>query len=127
MNLTRRLPSAAIAVAAALSLAACGGGGSSSGTTGAGSGSADTNATTNAIAIKNFTFSPKTVTVPRGTAVTWTNKDDVTHTVTGTGSAGLMSGDLRGGKTYTMTFNTAGTFSYMCSIHQYMHGTIVVR
>jgi plastocyanin len=120
MTWIRRLPTA-LALTAVLVVPACSSSGSSA------AGSAGSGSAANAIHIKNFAFGPKTTTVTVGTTVTWTNKDDTTHTVTSSGAQPFGSGDLSGGKTYSMTFRTPGTYSYMCSIHQYMHGTITVR
>jgi plastocyanin len=121
MTWIRRLPTV-LTVAAVLGVSAC----SSSGPSSAG-GSAGSGSTTHTISIKNFAFGPKSTTVKVGTTVTWTNKDDTTHTVTSSGAQRFGSGDLSGGKTYSMTFHTPGAYSYMCSIHQYMHGSITVR
>jgi plastocyanin len=121
MTWIRRLPTV-VTLAAVLVVPAC----SSSGSSSAG-GSAGSGPTTNALTIKNFAFGPKSTTVAVGTTVTWTNKDDTTHTVTSSGAQSFNSGNLTSGKTYSMTFRTPGTYSYMCSIHQYMHGTINVR
>ncbi|WP_236572824.1 cupredoxin domain-containing protein [Streptomyces sp. GS7] len=79
----------------------------------------------NQVAIAGFAFSPSTLTVSKGTTVTWTNEDRAPHTVTGSG--GLNSPTLWGGDSYTFTFKTAGTFSYGCDIHPFMHGTVVVK
>jgi plastocyanin len=76
--------------------------------------------------IKGFAFSPESITVKVGGAVTWTNQDGTTHTVTSTdGSFG--SKNLDPGQTFTATFNTAGSFSYICNIHPFMTGTVVVQ
>lgn len=79
------------------------------------------------VSIKNYAFSPGTITVVIGVnnTVTWTNMDSVTHTVTANDNS-WGSGDLSPGATYSHTFTTAGTFSYHCSIHTYMTGTVVV-
>jgi plastocyanin len=82
---------------------------------------------TNSVAVQNFTFSPADITVKKGTTVTWTNKDSITHTVTeNDGQTGPDSGDLAPGKTYSFTFNTVGTFKYHCAIHPEMLGTVTV-
>lgn len=82
---------------------------------------------TDKVTIQNFAFSPADITVKKGTAVTWTNSDSVTHTVTENDSqTGPNSGDLASGKSYSFTFNTTGTFHYHCSIHPEMVGTVTV-
>ena len=68
-------------------------------------------------------FVPNTITVKRGTAVTWTNRDITAHTVTGNG---WHSEILQPGQSYTRTFATTGAFDYACSIHPSMQGTINV-
>lgn len=75
--------------------------------------------------ISNFAFSPANITVAKGTTVTWTNNDGVTHTVTGD-SGGPNSPFLSKGATYSYTFNTAGTFPYHCTPHPSMKGTVTV-
>ena len=80
---------------------------------------------TQAIDIANFAFSPASVTIEAGTTVTWTNSDSVTHNATDNGGA-FASGDLATGQSYSFTFDTEGTYNYMCTIHPQMTGTIVV-
>lgn len=77
------------------------------------------------VSIANMAFSPSTITVKKGTAVTWTNNDSTTHNVTA-GNNGFSSGSLAPGKTFSFTFDKAGSFSYTCTIHPSMKGTVVV-
>lgn len=79
----------------------------------------------NAVQIENFAFTPATVTVPVGTTVTWTNHDEEPHNVTATDGS-FHSPGMGTGATYTYTFTTAGTFDYDCTIHPFMHATVVV-
>ncbi len=79
---------------------------------------------TNMVTIENNAFNPSEITVAKGTTVTWTSKDKVDHTVTG---SGLLSGDILIDKPWNHTFNEAGTFDYICSIHTFMRGRIVVK
>jgi plastocyanin len=81
---------------------------------------------TNEVAIENFTYGPLAITVKKGTAVTWTNKDSAAHTVTADKGQGPASGTLQQGDKYTFTYNTAGTFTYHCNFHGNMTGTVVV-
>jgi plastocyanin len=83
---------------------------------------------TDKVNITNYTFSPANITVKVGTTVTWTNNDDVDHTVTSdtAPNSGPDSGLINPGDTYTYTFNQAGTFNYHCAQHLYMKGTITV-
>lgn len=82
---------------------------------------------TSSVTISNFAFSPASISVKKGTTVTWTNKDAVAHTVTETdGQDGPKSDSLGQGQTYSFTYNTVGTFKYHCSIHPNMTGTVTV-
>ena len=78
------------------------------------------------VAIENFVFSPKTLSVKKGTTVTWTNKDSMAHTVTATNGTGPSSGTLGNGASYSYTFATVGTFPYTCTFHSSMQGTVIV-
>jgi plastocyanin len=114
-------------LAGALLLAACSSGGSGSPKAAASGGSSAGASSTNAITISNFMFSPMRVSVAPGSTVSVTNKDSVVHTLTATGGQ-FDTGDINGGQTKTFTApSKAGTYSYICNIHQYMMGTIVVR
>src|SRR6201994_2646643 len=73
----------------------------------------------NAVSIDNFAFAPATLTVPAGSTVTWTNKDEEPHTVAASGGS-FHSPGMGTGATFTHTFGTAGTFDYVCSIHPSM-------
>lgn len=80
-----------------------------------------------AVAVKNFAFSPASLTVKVGTTVTWTNQDTDAHTVTSQNNAGpLASQALSTGQTYSYTFTKAGTYSYLCTIHPFMTATVTV-
>ncbi|MET8628921.1 cupredoxin family copper-binding protein [Kitasatospora sp. NPDC004669] len=85
-------------------------------------------AAANAVTIKNFAFSPPTLTVKAGTKVTWTNTDPDAHTVTSKeGSGGpLQSAALATNDTYSYTFTQPGTYPYYCTIHPYMTATVEV-
>jgi plastocyanin len=76
--------------------------------------------------IKDFEFGPATVTVAVGGTVTWTNNGPSTHTVTADDGT-FDSGNLSTGKTFSQTFDTAGTFPYHCSIHPFMKATVIVQ
>ena len=75
--------------------------------------------------IDNFTFTPQKLTVKVGDTVTWTNGDDIPHTVTSTGH--FRSKALDTGDKFTYTFTTPGTFQYFCSLHPQMQGSVVVE
>jgi amicyanin len=81
----------------------------------------------NSVDIKNFAFSPSTLTIKVGETVTWTNDDSTSHTVTSDSGSELGSGSISPGQTYSHTFNTAGTFDYHCSIHTSMKGEVIVE
>ncbi len=80
----------------------------------------------NAVNISGFAFVPATITIKVGEKVTWTNKDSASHTVTSDDGGFASSGTLSQNKTYSVTFGTAGTFPYHCSIHPTMTGTVTV-
>jgi len=78
------------------------------------------------IAITGFTFVPGTVTVLPGATVTVVNRDDVTHTLTSP-TGGFDTGGIAPGATASFSApDHSGRYAYICSIHQYMTGTIVV-
>lgn len=79
----------------------------------------------NAVNIDGFAFAPTTLTVKAGSVVTWTNKDEDPHTVVA-GNGAFRSQALGSGGVYSFTFPAAGTFDYICSIHPFMRGTVVV-
>ena len=79
------------------------------------------------VVIDNFSFSPKTFTVPVGITVTWTNHDNVLHVVSSTDNQFQKSPVLKAGQSFFHTFATAGTYSYFCSIHPRMTGKIIVK
>lgn len=91
-----------------------------------GSGTNPPAATPNTVSIENFSFNSASLTVPAGTKITWTNNDNVTHTVTADDNS-FSSGNLAKGATFSMTFTTAGTYSYHCQIHPMMIAKIVVQ
>ena len=92
-----------------------------------GSAAAPAPASGNAIAIKNFAFSPASLTVKVGTRVTWTNQDSDAHTVTSNASGGpLNSKAMNTGDTFSYLFTKAGTYKYLCTIHPFMTATVTV-
>ncbi len=76
------------------------------------------------VTIQNFAFSPTPLNIKVGDTVVWTNRDSAPHTVTGSG--GMASPTLNTNDTYSLKFNTVGTFTYQCSIHSSMTGSVVV-
>jgi plastocyanin len=125
-----------LVAAGAIVLAACGGGSGQSASANDMSGmamppAAGATATnspavaTESVHIKNFAFSPAAVTVKAGSTVVWTNDDVIQHDVTFDGG-GIASSTLNHSDTFSHTFLTAGTYHYICSIHPFMHGTLIV-
>ena len=78
------------------------------------------------VTIDNFTFGPEKLTVKAGTTVTWTNEDDIPHTVASATKA-FKSKALDTDDSFSFTFNTPGTYEYFCSLHPHMVGTVVVE
>jgi plastocyanin len=77
--------------------------------------------------IRDFAYSPNSVTIAVGDTVTWTNQDDVPHTATATDQSVLQSGTISPGSSFSQTFETAGEFPYHCEFHPNMSGTIIVQ
>ena len=123
---SRLVPTICIATAAALiGLAACGApAAATSGTRPAAASSPA--ARTASVRISNFAFRPATVTVRAGGTVTWTQEDTDLHTVHLAGDGGFTSPPLQKGHTFSHTFGSPGTYAYICSIHPFMHGTVIV-
>jgi|HubBroStandDraft_6_1064221.scaffolds.fasta_scaffold370443_2 plastocyanin len=80
----------------------------------------------NAVSIDNFMFTPMELTVPVGATVTWTNKDDVPHTVVSVDHL-FKSKALDTDDTFSFTFQNAGTYEYFCSVHPRMTAKIIVK
>jgi plastocyanin len=78
------------------------------------------------INIQNFAFSPASLTVPKGTTVTWVNEDSANHQVVSDSQGLFTSNSLPKGASYSFKFDTPGTYPYHCSIHPSMKGTIIV-
>jgi plastocyanin len=78
------------------------------------------------VKIDNFSFSPATLTVAVGATVTWTNNDDIPHTVVSTEKV-FKSKVLDTGEKFSFTFAKAGEYPYFCSIHPKMTGKVVVQ
>jgi len=78
------------------------------------------------VKIANFTFGPEKLTVKAGTTVTWTNEDDIPHTVASSTKA-FKSKALDTDDSFSFTFATPGTYEYFCSLHPHMVGTVVVE
>ena len=81
---------------------------------------------TTEVKIDNFSFGPGTLTVPVGTNVTWTNRDDIPHTVVSTEGV-FKSKVLDTDEKFSFTFSKPGTYPYFCSIHPKMTGKVIVE
>jgi len=78
------------------------------------------------VKVDNFSFGPATLTVAVGTTVTWTNRDDIPHTIVSTDKV-FKSKVLDTDEKFSFTFSKAGTYPYFCSIHPKMTGSVVVQ
>jgi LPXTG-motif cell wall-anchored protein len=78
------------------------------------------------VSIKDFSFGPSSITVHVGDTVSWSNTGASEHTATASNGS-FDTGILKKGQSGSHTFNTAGTFSYICSVHPFMKGTVVVE
>ena len=117
-----------LAVCAGL-LASCSSSGGSSKGGSSSTGSASSSSSTSSgdtVDVKNFSFTPASLTVAKGTTVTWKFDDSANHNVTASDNS-FKSTDLHTGGSYSYTFNTVGTYNYICTIHQYMKGSVTVK
>jgi plastocyanin len=81
----------------------------------------------NRIEIKDFAFNPQTLTVKSGEKVTWINRDDEPHTIVSVEKQFKKSTALDTDQEFTITTGAPGTYTYFCSVHPKMTGTIVVE
>jgi amicyanin len=79
-----------------------------------------------AVKIDNFSFLQPTVMVAAGTTVTWTNNDDIPHTVRAVDGS-FHSKAMDSADSYSFTFAKPGVYSYFCSIHPKMVGKVIVK
>ena len=79
------------------------------------------------VRIEDFAFSPANIVVDAGTTVTWTNYDSAAHTVTSDDGGVLDSPLLGKNRTFSHTFDQAGTYAYHCAPHPNMRGLVTVR
>lgn len=96
----------------------------------AGCGGSDSGGSDNTqVDMKDIKFAPMDITVKKGQTVTWTNSDSVPHNVTKENGPGadFKSSNLDGGATYKHTFDSAGKFDYVCTIHPNQTGSVTVR
>ncbi len=81
----------------------------------------------NKIEIKDFAFNPPTITVKSGETITWINRDEEPHTIVSVSKQFKKSTALDTDQTFTITAGAPGTYSYFCSVHPKMTGTIIVE
>jgi len=112
-----------LTITAALLLAWLSGGGSQNGLAANTAGAGNMEA---AVKIDNFSFTPALVTVPVGTTIRWTNRDDIPHTVVADDTS-FKSKALDTDEEFTYTFTKPGTYGYFCSLHPKMTAKIVVE
>ena len=86
----------------------------------------DSSAQTAEVFIDNFSFSPATIAVKAGTSITWTNRDDIPHTVVADDKS-FKSKVLDTGEKFTFTPTKPGTYPYFCSVHPKMVAKLVVE
>jgi amicyanin len=78
------------------------------------------------VKIDNFKFGPEALTIAAGTTVTWTNRDDIPHTVVSTDGV-FKSKVLDTDEKFSFTFAKPGTYDYFCSVHPKMTGKVIVQ
>jgi plastocyanin len=89
---------------------------------------AQQNASTMEVKIDNFSFGPVALTVPVGTTVTWTNRDDIPYNAVSTDDPKIFKSKvLDTDEKFSFTFSKPGTYSYFCSIHPKMTGKVIVQ
>jgi plastocyanin len=79
------------------------------------------------VSLEGIQFNPEEVTVKVGDSVTWTNNDSVGHDVTGDDFRSGDAGGMQNGDTFEQTFDEAGSFDYVCTVHSGTEGTVVVE
>ena len=89
--------------------------------------SGSTGAGQNKIEIKDFAFNPQTITVKSGEKITWINRDEEPHTIVSVEKQFKKSPALDTDEEFTVVAGSPGTYSYFCSVHPKMTGTIVVQ
>ena len=118
----RSMSIAGLAAALVLGMGVCGAGQKGSVT------SAQEKTSAMEVKIDNFSFGPVTLTVPVGATVTWTNRDDIPHTVVSTDDPKTFKSKvLDTDEKFSFTFSKPGTYSYFCSIHPKMTGKVIVQ
>jgi plastocyanin len=81
----------------------------------------------NKIEIKDFAFNPQTIRVKSGEKITWINRDEEPHTIVSVEKQFKKSSALDTDQEFTIVAGAPGTYSYYCSVHPKMTGTIIVK
>ena len=79
------------------------------------------------VTIHSYKFDAEVLIVTVGTKVTWTNKDEVPHSVMSADKRFTSSPALDTGDKYSYVFTTPGTYEYFCSLHPFMTGKVIVK
>ncbi|MDQ6749628.1 MAG: cupredoxin domain-containing protein [Actinomycetota bacterium] len=79
------------------------------------------------VTIRSFKYAPPAISTKVGGKITFKNDDSAEHTATADMKSVFDSGTLNHGQSKTLTFTKAGTFSYTCAFHPFMHGTVIVK
>jgi plastocyanin len=82
---------------------------------------------THTVTVDATAFTPAKLTIAPGDTVLWVNKDVIPHTATSTKVGTFDSGTIAAGKSWKMTFKTAGEFAYACQFHPTMKASILVK
>ena len=78
------------------------------------------------VVISNFSFQPKSLSIPVGSTVTWTNNDSAPHTISADDGS-FDSGNMAPGSNFSHTFSTSGNVLYHCAFHSSMHGSVEIK
>jgi plastocyanin len=78
------------------------------------------------VGVDNFKFGPNPLSIDKGTEVTWTNHDDIPHSIV-LNSLGVRSKTLDTDGTFKYTFEKSGTFFYVCGLHPFMQAKVIVK
>ena len=129
MKARHSMSSLVVIASTALLFAGCGDGDSpsASASSSGSSSQAASGGSSSAVTIKDFKFSPASLTVKDGARVAVTNEDSTAHTATADDGHSFDTGTLADGASKTISVSKPGSYAYHCSIHPFMHGTLVVK
>ena len=129
MKARHSMSSLVVIASTALLFAGCGDGDSpsASASSSGSSSQAASGGSSSAVTIKDFKFSPASLTVKDSARVAVTNEDSTAHTATADDGHSFDTGTLADGASKTISVSKPGSYAYHCSIHPFMHGTLVVK